>query len=125
MVKSSQRPQSPRSVVTRAVVSVSSSPVLTPPAPKPLEPRKALAEYQSAVYESESWSSLVPRPITDLTLSGARPQARTPGPDRAQLHSRGQIIVHRSVCLHLRGRSWEHHALRTVLPGIPLPLCGV
>jgi hypothetical protein len=34
MVKSSQRPQSPRSVVMRAVVSVSSSPVLTPPAPK-------------------------------------------------------------------------------------------
>jgi len=72
MVKSSQRPQSPRSVVTRAVVSVSSSPVLTPPAPKPLEPGKALADYQSAVYESQSWSSLVPKPITDLTLSGAR-----------------------------------------------------
>ena len=174
MAKSTQRPESPRSVVTRAVVSVSSSPVLTPPAPKPLEPRKALADYQSAIYESQSWTSLVPRPITDLTLSGARmsvddawlevgggevrvygdtgqihwfknpgavrrgvadrvspghagggdlrgpdpllcqsdsrapvshcPQARTPGPDRAQLHSRGQVIVHRSVCLHLRGR---------------------
>ena len=72
MTRNSQRPQSPRSVVTRAVFSVSSSPVLTPAAPKPLEPRKALADYQSAVYESQSWSTLVPKPITDLTLSGAR-----------------------------------------------------
>lgn len=71
MAKRSKGSASRREKATRAVVSVASSPVLTPPAPKPLEPKKALVDYTRGISDSLKWGSLFPTPITDLTLSGA------------------------------------------------------
>jgi hypothetical protein len=47
------------------------SPVFTPRPPKSLAPNKALAEYKSKIYFSQGIGTLIPRPITDASLSGS------------------------------------------------------